>query len=183
MKWKMHDNSLFAVLLRSPWWVSALVAVGVVAAMRLVLPTPYAIAGGSVFIVLAMAAAWRQWRAPSPAKVAARLDALRALSWDEFGPLVEAGFRREGYGVTRTSGAADFEISKGGRMSLVCAKRWKAATTGVEPLKELAAEGKKREAWECVYVCAGELSDKAKAFALENRIMRVEGVELMNLVH
>ena len=27
---KMHQNSLFAVLLRSPWWVSALVALGLV---------------------------------------------------------------------------------------------------------------------------------------------------------
>jgi restriction system protein len=181
MKWKMHDNSLFAVLLRSPWWASLLLAIGVVAAMRLMVPTMYAMAGGIPFTVIAVIAAWRQLRVPSPAKVAAQLDALRALSWDEFAPLVEAGFRREGYGVTRITGAADFEISKGGRLSLVCAKRWKASVSGVEPLKELAAEGKKREAWECVYVCAGELSDKARAFALENRIMRVEGVELINL--
>ena len=38
MKWQMAENSLFAVLLRSPWWVSFLVAAGVFALMRYFLP-------------------------------------------------------------------------------------------------------------------------------------------------
>ena len=29
---KLNQNSLFAVLLRSPWWVSGLVAIGIIAA-------------------------------------------------------------------------------------------------------------------------------------------------------
>jgi hypothetical protein len=32
-------------------------------------------------------------------------------------------------------GAADFELERAGRLSLVAAKRWKASSTGVEPLK------------------------------------------------
>jgi restriction system protein len=75
----------------------------------------------------------------------------------------------------------DFELEKAGRVSLVCARRWKASVTGVEPLKELVAAGEKREAGECVYVCAGELSGKAKAFALEKRIRTLEGAELVTL--
>ena len=53
--------------------------------------------------------------------------------------------------------------------------------TGAEPLRELVKERGKREAGECVHVCAGELSDNAKAFALDKRIRRLEGAELVAL--
>jgi len=43
---------------------------------------------------------------------------------------IEHAFRREGYGVTRTRGTADFELTRAGRISLVGCKRWKAARTG-----------------------------------------------------
>ena len=125
-----------------------------------------------------MVAAWRQLRAPSASKVAAGLDTLRAMSWEEFARTLEAGFQRQGYAVKRVTGAADFELEKLGRVSLVSARRWKASVSGVEPLRELAAAGEKREAEECVYVCAGELSGKAQAFAKEKRIRRLEGAEL-----
>ena len=32
-----HDNSLFAILLRSPWWASALVALGLAGGLRLII--------------------------------------------------------------------------------------------------------------------------------------------------
>ncbi len=38
MKWDLHENSLFAVLLRSPWWVSLLIAIALAAALRIFLP-------------------------------------------------------------------------------------------------------------------------------------------------
>jgi hypothetical protein len=50
----------------------------------------------------------------------------------------------------------------------------------VEPLRELAAAAEKRGA-ECVYVCATELSDRAKDFAIDRRIKRLEGAELAQL--
>ena len=181
MKWKMHENSIFANLLRTPWWVSALLALFTIAGFRMLAPIEYAVGGAIPIIGIALVAAWQQLRAPSATKVAARLDALRDMSWEEFANALEAGFRREGYEVKRISGAADFELTKAGRVSLVSARRWKASVTGVEPLKELVAAGEKREAAECVYVCAGELSDNAKAFAAEKRIRRVEGVELARL--
>ena len=181
MKWKMAENSLFAILLRAQWWVSVLVAVGSFGALRLLVPDLYALFGSLPFVVIACVATWKQLRAPSSKKIAAGLEALRAMSWEEFARALEEGFRREGYSVKRAQGAADFELEKAGRMSLVCARRWKASMTGVEPLREMVAAGEKREARECVYVCAGELSDKAKAFALEKKIRRVEGAELVAL--
>lgn len=181
MKWKMAENSLFAILLRAPWYVSVLVSLGVFGLVRLFLPWSYALFGTLPFIVIALVALWRQLRRPSASKVAAGLEALRALGWDEFSRLLEEGFRREGFVVKRVSGAADFELEKAGRVSLVSAKRWKAAVTGIEPLKELIAAGEKREAGECVYVLAGDLSANARQFATDKAVRLVEGAGLAAL--
>jgi restriction system protein len=67
-------------------------------------------------------------------------------------------------------------------VSLVAAKRWKASSTGVEPLKELVAAGEKREAAECVYVLAGEMTQNAVGFAKKSKINWVRGAELVKLV-
>ena len=181
MSLKMAENSLFAVLLRSPWWVSFLLAGGAFLGLRLLLPDMYAVAGALPFMAIAMVAAWRQLRAPSAAKIAAGLEALRAMSWEAFGRALEEGFRREGYRVQRVQGAADFELERAGSLSLVSARRWKASVTGMEPLRELVAAREKRGAGECVYVAAGELSGNARRFAQEKRVRMVEGAALVRL--
>ena len=83
--------------------------------------------------------------------------------------------------MKRVAGAADLELEKAGGLSLVCARRWKAAATGVEPLKELAAAGEKREAAECLYVVAGDITANARAFATEKAVRLVEGAALISL--
>ena len=181
MKFKMAENSLFAVLLRAQWWVSVLAAFGSFMALRLIVPEVYAFFGSLPFVVIAAVAIWRQLRAPSASKIAAGLEALRAMSWESFAHALEEGFRREGYSVKRVEGAADFELLKAGSVSLVSARRWKAAVTGMEPLKELVAAGDKRGAGECVYVCAGELSGNARGYAKEKRVRIVEGAALWRL--
>jgi restriction system protein len=181
MKWQIPDKSLFAVLLRSPWWVSFLVAAGVFALMRYFLPAMYAFAGALPFFVIGCVAGWKQFRAPSAKKIAARLDELRQTSWEEFARALEAGFRREGYEVKRIEGAADFALERAGRLTLVAAKRWKASRTGVEPLKELVELGQKRGAGECWYFCAGEMTENARIFARDKAVKVVEGAELARL--
>lgn len=182
MKLRMHDNSLFAVLLRSPWWVSLLAALAVFGVIRLVLEAVYAAFATLPLLVVSAVAAWRQLRAPSAEKVALAMEVLRGMNWDEFSVLMEDAFRREGYAVERLGGAqADLELTKDGRKALVACKRWKAARTGVEPLRELQAAGEAREAGECLYVLAGDLSEQARSFAAKNRIRLVEGAELARL--
>ena len=181
MKFKMAENSLFAVLLRAQWWVSVLVAFGSFMALRLIVPEAYAFFGSLPFVVIACVATWKQLRAPSAAKIAAGIEALRAMTWESFARALEEGFRREGYSVKRVEGAADFELEKAGSVSLVSARRWKASVTGMEPLKELVAAGEKRGAGECVYVCAGELSGNAREFVKERRVRMVEGAALVLL--
>jgi len=79
MKFPMAKNSLFAILLRSPWWISILVAAGIVMAARFVVSEVYAVFAALPFIVIGGVAGWRQLRAPSAARVAETLEAVRAM--------------------------------------------------------------------------------------------------------
>jgi restriction system protein len=179
---KLPENSLFAILLRSRWWVSLLVAVGIFAVARLFLPEAYALLTVLPFIVIGAMALRRQLREPSGARLDAAIGALRAMTWEEFARALEQGYRREGYVVKRVEGAADFELERAGRLSLVAARRWKASSTGVEPVKELVAAGKAREAVECIYVLAGETTQNALGFAKKAKVNWVRGAELVKLV-
>ena len=189
MKLKMAENSIFAILLRSPWWVSLLAGVGIVVAARLFLPIEFAVFSGSPFLVIAAVVAWRQLRAPSGKSVDAALERVRTMSWEAFAAALEEGFKREGYAVKRVigtgAGAADFELEKNGRLSLAAAKRWKASRTGAEPLRDLCAAGNAPQfadtAGECLYLCAGDITDTARAYATENKIRLIEGLELVKL--
>jgi restriction system protein len=176
---KLNQNSLFAVLLRSPWWMSLGLAAGVFFVARLFVPPFYAAFVPLPFFVIAGVVIWRQLQRPSARKVAARLDALRALPREEFAAALEQGFRRQGYGVTRIGN--DLQLTRSGRVSLVDCKRWKATRTGVEPLREFHAAGRKSEAGELIYVAVGEVTDNARAFAREKNIRLIGDAELAEL--
>jgi restriction system protein len=153
------------------------------AAARLVLPEIYAFFVALPFAVIGAYAGWQQRRAPSAARVAGTLQVLRAMSWDEFSGAIEDAFRRDGYIVSRTPGAeADFELTKAGRILLVGCKRWKVARTGIVPLRELHAAARARDAHECIYVAAGEVTDNARVFAAGKNIRLVYDAELAKLL-
>ncbi len=183
MKFQMAPNSVFAILLRSQWWISAFIAVGVFAAARFFLPTAYALFVPLPFVVIAGYAAWRQLRAPSAARVTGTLDALREMSWDDFSAALEEAFRLQGYAVQRLSGAdADLELTRAGRVALVGCRRWKVARTGVEPLRSLHGAARARKAPDCIYVSAGEVTANARAFAAEHDIRLLCDAELAALL-
>jgi restriction system protein len=186
MKFKMAENSLFAILLRSSWWISLAIALGIVALATIALPPQYVIfgaAGAFPFFVIAGIGMWRQLQAPGAARVAALEQQVRAMSWPEFSAVLEAAFRGDGFTVERIRGAdADFEMTKGWKRVLVSGRRWKVARTGIEPLRELHALVEAREAHECLYVCVGEVTDNARKFAAANRIRLVQADELARLL-
>ncbi|KRB17430.1 MULTISPECIES: restriction endonuclease [unclassified Achromobacter] len=177
MKLKMSQNSIFAVLLRSPWWMSAGVAVLLSAGGFAALPLEYAAMGvfaAVPFAVISLMAAYKQMRAPSGARVQAVTEAVAAMSWADFSRTVEAGFRRDGCEVERLQApGADFALTKDGHVAIVSAKRWKAARNGVEPLRELQAVREKRGAREAIYIALGDVSDNALQYA------KAQGVSLM----
>ena len=179
MKLQMHRNSLFAILLRSPWWVSLVVAGALFAGLRLLVPPLYASFFAIPFLVVGGYAAWKQLRAPSAASIGKKLEAARALDWPAFAAQMEAGFRREGFEVTRLDAEdADFQLEKSGTRILVACKRWKAARTGVEPLRHLKAAARARKVPDCIYVVAGEVTPVAASFAAENGISIFTGIEI-----
>ena len=182
MKWKLPENSLFAILLRQSWWVSALAALATFGLVQNFMPWGYALFATTPFTVISLMVAWKQIRVPGGARLEKALEKIRAMSWEDFAQALETGYRAEGYAVQRVDGAADFELEKAGRVTLVCARRWKAARTGMEPLKELAAAGEKRSAGECRYAVAGELTEQARAYATKQGVKLVEGAELAGLV-
>ncbi len=186
MKLRMHQNSLFAVLLRSRWWVSFAVAIGLFAIARLLIPEKYvfyAMFFPLPFLVIGSIAAWKQFQAPSAARIAQTVEVLRDMNWGEFADAIELAYRQDGFTVNRLSGGdADFETIKAGRIGLVSCKRWKAARTGVEPLRELDSMREKRSAHECTYMSVGEISANAIAFAKQKKIHLFREAELARLL-
>lgn len=183
MKWQLPQNSLFSILLRSPWWASALVAAGVFGVLRLLLDAGFAAFAASPFVVIAALAGRRQLGTPGAGRIAATLERLRGLPWEGFCGELEAAWKREGYAVSRPGRAqVDFELSRGGRVTLVGCKRWKAVRTGVEALREFHAAAERREAQERIYVAGGEVTEKAAAFAAEKNIRLVLAEELARLI-
>ena len=183
----MPPNSLFAVLLRSPWWISfALVGLIALVAFAL-LPAQYAVVGalgGLPIFVVGCMAAWRQLHAPSPARVAQALQAAQTMPWRGFADTLAAAWRQGGFEVQQLDGgAADFCLTKSGSTTLASARRWKAATHGVEPLRELRAAMEQRGAATGLYVLAqGTLSDNARLYARDHGITIVQDDALAALL-
>ncbi len=184
----MSHNSLFAILLRSPWWVSfALVGLFSLAAAAL-LPREYVYAGvlGTFpFFAVGCVAAWRQWRAPSAARVAAMHAQLQTWHWRDLADALERSWNTNGLTVQRLTGggAADFVLTQDGQTLLASARRWKAATHGMEPLRELHAAMQARGAAAGLYLLAqGSLSDNARLFARDHGITVVQGDALAGLL-
>jgi restriction system protein len=181
MRLKMAPNSLFAILLRSGWWISVALALLVVAASRALLPQAYWVFGamGALpFIAIALISLGKQLRKPSSRRVEAVLQTVRGMSWRDFSQAVEDAFTRDGFAVERIDGAADFAVTRAGRTALVAARRWKAARHGEEALAALHAQMRARDASECTYVALGQLSDNAQRFARANgiQVMQEEGL-------
>jgi restriction system protein len=182
----MAQNSLFAILLRSPWWISIGVAAGIALVSKAALPEKYVVYGvisGWPFLGIGMIAAWKQLRAPSATRVIDTLDKISVMSWRDFSGVVEEAFRQDGYSVSRLGGPeADFVISKAGKTALVSCKRWKAASNGIEPLRELHAAMEHQEAHEGIYLTAGAVSDNARRFAIDKKVQVVQGPELARML-
>lgn len=182
----MAENSLFAILLRSPWWASLGIAVALALLMRLLLPQEYAVAGmlGSFpFVVIAAIAAWKQLRAPSASQLAQTLERLQAMNSREFADAIEAAFRAQGHEVTRLNQpGADLELMLRHRRTVVAFKRWKAASIGVEPLRELQAVKTRLEAEAALFVATGTLSEKAGDFVRETQLQLMGAPELAQLM-
>ena len=189
MKFKMAPNSLFAILLRSPWWISFVLAIAIMSASLAWLPERFAVygaIGGLPIAGVGLIAAWRQLRAPSAVQISANIDAALAMPWREFSKALENAWRQAGYQVERvedTKGAADLRLTEKGQVTLVSARRWKAASHGVEPLRQLHAAMKATGAGAGIYIAAqGTLTEQAQTFAREHSLTVLPASALAQLL-
>lgn len=169
LKYTMAKNSLFAILLRSSWWVSTAIGLFLGLVCLALLPAEFKLVGaasGLPFLVIGGIAATRQWKRPSAARVASTVQAVSAMSWPVFATLLEQAFHRDGYAVTRVNAEAfDFELERAGRRTLVSARRWKSARIGLEALKALQAARQQRDVSAAFFIGLGVVSDNARPFA------------------
>jgi len=186
MKLAMAKNSLFAILLRKPFWISYLLAAVAALAMAAMVPRglgAYGLSAGLPFAVIGTIALVRQWRVPSAARVAQLRQIVVAMSWRDFSGALQAAFARDGYTVTPHAGpAADFVLSRQGSRTLVSCKRWKAAHHGIEPLRELQAAVQASGAHGGMFITAGALSDNAQRFAEQANIAVLNDIGLTILL-
>ena len=190
MKFKMAKNSLFSILLRSRWWISLLIAAVLGLVGFALLPESVRLVGalsGLPFAVIGVMAAVRQRHLPSAARVAETQQALATMTWTTFAALLEQAFRRDGYTVQRGAQApVDFELQRQGRRTLVSARRWKSARTGLEALRPLqaACEAAREPAQVAadaplaLYIGLAPLSDTAQPFATQHGITVWQATEL-----
>ena len=185
MNFKMSDKSLFAILLRSPWWYSFLIAVVLLLLARVFLPEAFRAIGmlsSLPFAVLGIIAAWRQRDKPSPERVSMALDQLAQMSWKQFLPIMEQAFVQQGFTVTQlNSNSVDLHLEKSGRVTLVSCKRWKAATLGVEVLRDLKSMQDSEEASYAACISLSLPTGVALKFAKENAIQLICQDELASL--
>lgn len=173
-----QSRTLFSILLEQPWWISALVGVGLFGIAQLAFP-PVAPFVALPFIVIAFYVGYRQMRTVSPGKVEERLQAVRELPWDQFSALVTAAYQRRGYTVAPANKPAfDFTLTQQGRVTLLQCRRWKVKQLGVGPLQELANAIAREDAHNAICICAGDLSPQAREFAAGKPLTLVTGSEL-----
>jgi restriction system protein len=187
VKLKMAENSLFAVLLRSPWWISLAIAAVLALLAAALLPAEFRVVGALSalpFVVIGSMAARRQWRLPSAAQVSQTLQEVGDMAWPEFSRLLEEAFQHQGYTVERShGGAVDFELQRQGRRTLVCAKRWKTARIGLEPLRALQTARSAADASDALFIGLGEVTDTARPYAAEHGITVWQSTALAQALH
>lgn len=185
MKFRINERSLFAVLLRSPWWISLLIPVLMSMAAFALLSREYAVVvmlGTFPFLVVAAIAAWRQWRSPGAARLADALERAAAMNRGDFAAWLQQCYADQGYTVTRVDGeAADFRLERQGQVSLLSCRRWKAASHGVEALRALQAACEQQGA-SGIYLSLGPVSEAAARHAREHGLQLLHGHALARLL-
>lgn len=185
MKFKMAPNSVFAILLRKPWWISFLVASVWVLVAAALLPQDLRVVGslGAIpFYVVSGVAMVRQWNAPSAREVEVITQAVAAMGWADLSRALTQAYTVKGHTVRAIEGGADLRLEQGGRTRIVAARRWKAARHGEESVQALVDAMRREDASEGHYIALGELSVNAQRLVREHGLVLVQGLELAQLL-
>ena len=174
MAFKLPKNSLFAILLRSSWWISFAIAGALSLIAMALLPEAYRAVGALSsfpFVVIGVIALRRQWNLPGSQEIARASETLSTLNWQSFVPLAQAALEETGRVVRPHKGeGAEFVIHDNGGCRLVSARRWKSARLGIESLRELIAAFDAAGARGGIIMCLGEITEPARKLAQSSAI-------------
>ena len=177
----MARETLFAILLRQPWWVTLVVALLVFALARSIYP-PVAPFMALPFGAMAIYIAVRQWRSGGSIDAPSRLAQLRAMPWEEFSALITDTYRRQGYTVAESdSQGYDFKLTRDGRITLLQCRRWKVNQVGVGPVRDLVRAVEREGASRGICIAAGDFSEPARKLIATEPVALLSGAELANL--
>ena len=182
MALQIAKGSLFSVLLRSPWWYSALIGLFFIAISVVIAEAKYlvlGIASALPFFGIAGYAGRKQSQLPSRKRIQEVAQQARNMPASEIADIIASRYSEQNFECEAFKGnAADRELTRGYRKLLLSSKRCKVANTGIEPLKQLVAAGEKIEANAYLYVALGEISDAARQYAIQNRIELIQADRL-----
>jgi len=174
MKWQMAENSLFALLLRAPWYTSVGLSLATIGLSFALLPGPYVVFGLAAslpFVVIAAIVLWKLAQKPRASVVAAMEGRSRQMNAKEFGAELTRLFQQSGHTVEPgKQSPVDLIVTKGWRVSLVNYKKWKAAHLGIEQLRSLYELKDKYEASNVKVVTLGQVSEQAGKYAKQHNI-------------
>ena len=202
-----RDGDLFLLLMelaRAPWWVSVVLAVLVYIGLGSLLPS--AVGSGPPFGPVVDMVSGLAWLVAGMFLLPAAYSALRvrrdrrmleanrtkeeigALGWEEFEELIEAHYRRLGFGVRREGGAGpdggvDVRITRSGETYLVQCKRWRERPVGVKVVRELLGVVAAEKATGGIVVTVGRFTREAQEFARDVAVELVDGDRLQGMMH
>jgi len=186
MAFKMAENSLFAILLRSAWWYGVAIGLVLIAISLVLFGGQYVLLGALSaipFFVIAGVAAYKQSKQPSQKRVQEVYEqACSKMTAKQIAGKIADNYTAVRFDAEPFNGdAADLVLIRGNRTLLLCSKRFKAGNTGVEPLKKLVAAGEKVEATGYLYVALGDISSAAIEYAKQNDIELIQRARLAAL--
>ena len=198
-----NRESNLELLLKLPWWVSAVLGVVSFIALRWIIPAkldhnqalhPFAVALPklaflplALFALIAVGSFFFSKKRHRLVDEQTSLEKLRETAWKDFEYLVAESFRRQGYQVEFSlgrgaDGGVDLTLHRDGRTLLVQCKQWKVFSVGAPVIREMFGLMTAKQADEAIIVTSGKFTRDAQEFAAGKPIRLIDGPQLLALV-
>lgn len=194
-------SGIETLIVKCPWWVSALIGAALASAAWWLIPVHAPLfesargqlamfLGGGFSLIALLSWLWSFRRRRLFARMMRARDsieAIRNLSWQDFERLTGEYYRRLGYRVGENpeegaDGGVDLRCHKGGDTLLVQCKHWRREKVGVDKVREffgvVVAEGANAGA----FVTSGRYTPDAAAFGARVGLTLVDGPALLRMM-
>lgn len=203
-------DDLFGLLVSVPFWVGPLIALGVYAGLRWLVPwaitpadsddvaktlfatlsglaLPVAPWVGGIVLLIWLFAEAHKWSNRARLDRQFGIESIRSLNWQDFERLLAEAFRRQGYAVghiggTRPDGGVDLRLKRGNEVVLVQCKHWQTWKVDVKIIRELYGVVASESATAGIIVASGAFTADAREFACRVPITLIGGNELVRII-